>query len=69
MERLGVPKGATATGALAIFSNFFGLNCRLVKKFDFIQGRNFLVESAGKAVEEEIRRRFVIGAGLFCFAF
>ena len=59
--------GSTA-GALGDFSNFFGLNCRLVKKFDFIQGRNFLVESAEISVEEEIRRRFVIGDGFFCFA-
>lgn len=67
MKRLIVPKRSTA-GALGDFSNLFGLNCRLVKKVDFIQGKNFLVEPAQRPVEEEIRRRFVIGDGFFCFA-
>lgn len=44
------------SGCIGDFSNFFGLNCRLVKKFDFIQGKNFLVELTKRSVEEEIRR-------------
>lgn len=67
VERLGAPKGATAAGALGDIQQFFGLNCRLIKKFDFIRRRNFWLNQRESRVEGEIRRHFVIGAGLFCF--
>ena len=50
-----------------IFSNLFELKCRLVKKFDFIQRRNFLIEPAGKARRERFAGDLLSGrALLFC---
>ena len=51
-----------------IFSNLFELKCRLAKKFDFIQRRNFLIEPVGKARRGGDSAAICYWRGLFCFA-